>query len=64
MTVWKKSFQPLFNKAQISTDKVFKSISTEKKKYINYPRFVNAYILYKNNDPKLVPELKIFSKTI
>ena len=55
ITILKNSFQPLFNNAQISIDTVFKSISGEKKKYIIYPRFVNAYILYKNNDPKLVP---------
>ena len=39
-------FQPLFNNVQISIDKVFKNIVGEKKKYINYPRFVNAYLLY------------------
>ena len=57
---FEQCFQPLFNNVQISIDKVFKSISGEKKKYINYPRFVNAYLLYKNNDPKLVPDLKTF----
>ena len=57
---FEQCFQPLFNNVQISIDKVFKSIVGEKKKYINYPRFVNAYLLYKNNDPKLVPDLKTF----
>ena len=53
---FEQCFQPLFNNVQISIDKVFKNIVGEKKKYINYPRFVNAYLLYKNNDPKLVPD--------
>ena len=57
---FEQCFQPLFNNVQISIDKVFKSIVGEKKKYINYPRFVNAYLLFKNNDPKLVPDLKTF----
>ena len=59
-TRFEQCFQPLFNNIQISMDKVFKSICGEKKKYINYPRLLNAYLLYKNNDPKLVPDVKIF----
>ena len=41
-------------------DKVFRIICGEKRKYINYKRLINAYILYKNNDPKLHPDLKTF----
>ena len=59
-TRFEQCFQPLFNNIQISMDKVFKSICGEKKKYINYPRLLNAYLLYKNNAPKLVPDVKIF----
>ena len=53
-------FQPLFNNIQISIDRVFKSICGEKKKYINYQRLINSYLLYKGNDPKLDPDLKTF----
>jgi hypothetical protein len=57
---FEQCFQPLFNNIPISMDKVFKSICGEKKKYINYQRFVNSYLLYKNNDPKINPDLKTF----
>ena len=57
---FEQCFQPLFNNIQISMDKVFKSICGEKKKYINYQRLINAYLLYKGNDPKLSPDLKTF----
>ena len=57
---FEQCFQPLFNNIPISMDKVFKSICGEKKKYINYQRFVNSYLLYKSNDPKIVQDLKTF----
>ena len=57
---FEQCFQPLFNNIQISMDIVFKSICGEKKKYINYQRLINAYLLYKGNDPKLNPNLKTF----
>ena len=57
---FEQCFQPLFNNVQISIDKVFKNICGEKKKYINYQRLVNSYILYKKNDPKISPDLKTF----
>ena len=57
---FEKCIQPLFNNVPISIDKVFKGISGEKKKYINYQRFVKSYLLYKNKDPKLNPDLKTF----
>ena len=57
---FEQCFQPLFNNIEISLDKVFKSIVGEKKKYINYQRLVKSYLLYKNNDPKIVPDLKTF----
>ena len=57
---FEQCFQPLFNNISVSMDKIFRSICGEKKKYINYKRFVNSYLLYKNNDPKLIPEVKTF----
>ena len=59
---FEQCFQPLFNNVPISIDKVFKSICGEKKKYINYQRFVNSYLLYKNSEAesKVIPDMKIF----
>ena len=57
---FEQCFQPLFNNIPISMDKVFRNICGEKKKYINYKRFVNSYLLYKSNDPKIIPEVKTF----
>ena len=57
---FEQCFQPLFNNIPISMDKVFKSICGEKKKYLNYQRFINSYLLYKSNDPNIVPDLKVF----
>ena len=57
---FEQCFQPLFNNIPISMDKVFKNICGEKKKYINYQRLVNSYLLYKNNDPKIIPDVKTF----
>jgi hypothetical protein len=57
---FEQCFQPLFNNIPISIDKVFKSIAGEKKKYINYKRLLNSYLLYKRNDPKIVPDVKTF----
>ena len=57
---FEQCFQPLFNNVPISIDKVFKSICGEKKKYLNYQRLVKSYLLYKNKDPKINPDLKTF----
>ncbi len=57
---FEQCFQPLFNNISLPLDKVFRSICGEKRKYINYKRFVNAYLLYKNKDPTLDPDLKKF----
>ena len=57
---FEQCFQPLFNNIPISMDTVFKNICGEKKKYMNYQRLVNSYLLYKNNDPKLIPDVKTF----
>ena len=61
---FEQCFQPLFNNIPISMDKVFKSICGEKKKYLNYQRFINSYLLYKSNDPNIVPDLKVFFETL
>ena len=63
-TRFEQCFQPLFNNIPISLDKVFRNIVGEKKKYINYQRLVNSYLLYKSNDPKIVPDLKTFFETL
>ncbi len=57
---FEKCFQPLFNNVGISMDKVYRNICGEKRKYITYKRLINSYILYKNEDPKVIPDLKIF----
>ena len=57
---FEQCFQPLFNNVKISIDKVFKNMCGEKKKYLNYQRLVNSYILYKKKDPKISPDLKTF----
>ena len=57
---FEQCFQPLFNNIPISMDKVFKSICGEKKKYINYQRLVKSYLLFKSNDPQIIPDLKTF----
>ena len=57
---FEQCFQPLFNNVEISIDQVFKSIVGPKKKYLNYPRFINSYLNYKNNQETLSPYLKLF----
>ena len=64
---FEQCFQPLFNNVKISLDKVFRIICGEKRKYINYKRFINSYLLYKEDDPKdskLDQDLKIFFEKI
>ena len=61
---FEQCFQPLFNDTKISIDKVFKSIVGEKKKYLNYPRLVHAFLEYKNNSQSTIPDLKIFFEKI
>ena len=59
-TRFEQCFQPLFNNIKISIDKVFKTIVGNKKKYINYPRFVNAYLQSKSTNPPPDPDLATF----
>ena len=47
---FEKCFQPLFNEANITLDAIFKEICGPKKKYINYPRLINAYRRYKSGN--------------
>ena len=61
---FEQCFQPLFNNIKVSIDKIFKSIVGEKKKYLNYPRLLHAYLQYKNNSQSLNPDLKIFFEKI
>ena len=55
---FEQCFQPLFNEANIPLDSIFKEICGPKKKYINYPRFVNAYKKYKSGN--VSNDLKFF----
>ena len=57
-TRFEQCFQPLLNETNISLYTIFKEICGPKKKYLNYPRFVNSYIKYKlqqnqSNDLKI-----------
>ena len=55
---FEQCFQPLFNEANIALDTVFKEICGPKKKYINYPRLINAYRRYKSGNTS--NDLKVF----
>ena len=45
---FEKCFQPLFSdNIKIDLYKAYISMIGEKKKYLTYPRFVNAYLRYK-----------------
>ena len=55
---FEQCFQPLFKEANIPRDSIFKEICGPKKKYINYPCFVNAYKKYKSGN--VSNDLKFF----
>ena len=55
---FEQCFQPLFNEANIPFDSIFKEICGPKKKYINYPRFINAFKKYKSGN--VSNDLKFF----
>ena len=55
---FEQCFQPLFNETNLALDSVFKEICGQKKKYLNYPRLVNAYQKYKSGYAS--NELKFF----
>ena len=57
---FEQCFQPLFNEVNISLDSVFKEICGPKKKYINYPRLVNAYRKYKLQTSNVSNDFKYF----
>lgn len=48
------------NDGSVDTNIIFKEIVGPKKKYINYERFLRAYLKYKSNDPSISPSLKTF----
>ena len=56
---FEQCLQPLLNEANISLYTIFKEICGPKKKYLNYPRFVNAYKKYKLHQNQS-NDLKIF----
>ena len=56
---FERCFQPLYSEEKdIDMEDVFKEICGPKKKYLNYKRFVKAYLNYKAN--KVSKELKDF----
>ena len=56
---FERCFQPLFSDDQnIELDDLFIELCGPKKKYLNYKRFVNSYLKYKDN--KVSKELKNF----
>ena len=59
-TRFEQCFQPLFNNVKISIDKVFKCMVGNKKKYLNYPRFINSYLQSKSTNPAPEPDLVTF----
>ena len=56
---FEQCFQPLFNEANLPLDSIYKEICGPKKKYINYPRLVNAYLKYKSQQ-NISNNLKFF----
>ena len=56
---FERCFQPLFSDEQnIDLEDIFKEICGQKKKYLNYKRFVSSYLKYKED--KVSKELKSF----
>ena len=56
---FERCFQPLFSNDQnFDSEFVFKELCGPKKKYLNYKRFVNSYLSYKEN--KVSEEVKYF----
>ena len=60
---FERAFSSLLPKKEIQLDIVFKEICGEKKKYINYQRFIKTYIKYKKNE-NLKEDTKIFFNEI
>ena len=65
---FEKCFQPLFNdNIKINLYDAYTSMIGDKKKYLTYPRFVNAYLRYKEhkkNEPENKNDLSIFFSSI
>ena len=56
---FERCFQPLFSEeSKLELDDIFQELCGPKKKYLNYKRFVNSYLKYKEN--KVSEELKLF----
>ena len=56
---FERCFQPLFSEDKnFDIEEIFKEICGQKKKYLNYKRFVSSYLKYKEN--KVSKELKDF----
>ena len=59
-TQFEKSFAFFFPQKNVSLENVFKEICGPKKKYITFPRMLNAFLTYKNFPGKASLELKNF----
>ena len=52
---FEQCIQPLVNDLYLSTDKIFKELAGNKKKYITYKRFINCYLAHKNKT-RIIPK--------
>ena len=57
---FEQCLQPLFNDTSISLYSIFKDICGPKKKYLTYPRLVNAYQKYKHHPENQSNDFKFF----
>ena len=57
---FEQCFQPLINDLNLSTDKIFKELAGEQKKYITYKRFINCYLANKNKTKILPKDVRTF----
>ena len=57
---FEQCLQPLFNGTSISLYSIFKDICGPKKKYLTYPRIVNAYKKYKHQPESQSNDFKFF----
>ena len=61
---FEQCFQPLINDLNLSTDKIFKELAGQQKKYITYKRFINCYLANKNKTRILPKDVKTFFNAI
>ena len=59
-TRFEQCIQPLINDLNLSTDKIFKELAGNQKKYITYQRFVNCYLAHKHKTRILPKDVRTF----